>query len=99
VQLPNEGLDAVVQSIFDDVAVDRIQDDNGVLLHAQRGGGVNPVALPAGGFQARIDILGVVAALAVMMTSCAASASMIEASCRVPASTPKLGQPHRPGRW
>ena len=59
----NEGLDAVVQGVFDDVAVDRIQDDDRVLLHAQGGGGVNPVALPAGGFQARIDILGVVAAL------------------------------------
>ena len=59
----DEGLDAIVQGLLDDVAVDRIQNDDGVFLHPQGGGGVNPVTLPAGGFQARIDILGVVAAL------------------------------------
>ena len=59
----DEGLDAIVQGLLDDVAVDRIQNDDGIFLHPQGGGGVNPVTLPASGFQARIDILGVVAAL------------------------------------
>ncbi|MNG95860.1 hypothetical protein D3C79_549070 [compost metagenome] len=59
----DEGLDPLVQRLVDHVAVDRIQDDDGVLLHAQGGGGINPVTLPAGGQQTGIDILGVVATL------------------------------------
>ncbi len=59
----NEGLDAIVQGMLNHVAVDRIQNDDGIFLHPQGGGSVNPVTLPASGFQAGIDILGVIAAL------------------------------------
>ncbi|CAJ1776008.1 hypothetical protein LMCDFJHI_00678 [Aeromonas salmonicida] len=59
----DEGLEPLVQRLFDDVTVDRIQYDDGVFFHPQGGGGVNPVTLPASGLQTGIDILGVVAAL------------------------------------
>ncbi len=59
----DEGLDALGQRLVDHVAVDRIQNDDRVFVHAQGGSGINPVAFPAGGQQARINILGVVAAL------------------------------------
>jgi hypothetical protein len=43
--------------------VDGIEHDDGILLHAQAGRGVDPVALPTGGSQARMNVLGVIAAL------------------------------------
>ena len=57
-------LDAGIQLLVDDPAVDRIQDDDRVIGHAQRRGGVDPVALPAGFAQLGIDLAGVVATLA-----------------------------------
>jgi hypothetical protein len=42
---------ALGQGVLDDRQVDRVQDDDGVVLHAQGGGGVDPVARPAGSAQ------------------------------------------------
>ncbi|MCY1426578.1 hypothetical protein D9M71_424010 [compost metagenome] len=50
--------------LVDDLAVDRVEDDDRVILHAQAGSGVDPVALPAGFAQLGEDFVGVVAALA-----------------------------------
>ena len=44
-------LHAARQRVLDDVQVDRVEDDDRVVLHAQRRGGVDPVAVPAGGAQ------------------------------------------------
>ena len=49
---------------IDDRAVDRIQDDHGVVLHAQGTGRVDPVPGPAGGSEARVHVVRVVTALA-----------------------------------
>ena len=57
-------LDALAQRVLDDGQVDGVQDDDRVVLHAQRLGGIDPGAFPAGGAQLRIDGLGVVTALA-----------------------------------
>ena len=51
------------QRAVDHRPVDRVEDDDRVVLHAQGLGGVDPVAVPAGGAQPRIDVLGVLAAL------------------------------------
>jgi hypothetical protein len=65
VQLPpTKVLTPLSSCLLDLLAVDRIQHDDGVVVHAQGGGGVDPVAVPAGGAQPGIDFLGVVAALA-----------------------------------
>src|SRR5207244_5013343 len=56
-------LDAALERCVDDVAVHRIEDDHRVVFHAQRGGGVDPVALPAGLAQLWIELRRVVAAL------------------------------------
>ena len=45
-------------------AIDRIEDDDGIVAHAQRGSGVDPVSLPAILAQRRVDFGRVVAALA-----------------------------------
>jgi hypothetical protein len=55
--------DAARERGLDHRQVDRVENDDGVVLHAQRLGGVDPVAVPAGGAQARVDVLGVLAAL------------------------------------
>ncbi len=57
-------LGAGVQLLVDDLAVDRVQDDHGIVLHAQARRGVDPVTLPAGLAQLGEDFAGVVAALA-----------------------------------
>src|SRR5712664_186262 len=49
--------------ILDHVHVDRIQDDDRVVLHAKSGCGVYPVALPPRGTQLGKHLVGVVAAL------------------------------------
>ena len=65
VQLPpTKARTPLASAVLDDAGVDRIEDDDGVVAHAQRGGGVDPVALPAGLAQRRVDLGGVVAALA-----------------------------------
>jgi len=46
------------------VAIHRIEDDDRIVLHAQRGGGVDPVAVPADGAQLGENLGGVIAALA-----------------------------------
>jgi hypothetical protein len=51
------------QRVLDDRQVHRVQDDDGIVLHAQRGRGVNPVACPAGGAQLGEHLGGVVTAL------------------------------------
>ena len=56
-------LDAAGQAGVDDVPVDGVQHDDGVVVHAQRGGGVDPEAVPAAAAQLAVDLLGVVAAL------------------------------------
>ncbi len=64
VQLPPiQLLAALGQRVLDDRQVDRVEDDDRVVLHAQRRGGVDPVAVPAGGAQLGEHLGGVVAAL------------------------------------
>ena len=41
--------------------IDRVQDDDGVILHAKGGGGVDPVAVPARCTQVGVHLCGVVA--------------------------------------
>src|SRR5471032_2246671 len=57
-------LHALAQRVLDDVQVDRIEHDHGVLFHAQRRRGVDPKTVPAGRAQFREHLAGVVAALA-----------------------------------
>jgi hypothetical protein len=52
------------QRILDDVQIHRIENDDRVVLHAQRRSRIDPVALPAGGTQLREHLVGVIAALA-----------------------------------
>ena len=59
----DEILDAFVARRLHHRQIDRIQDDDGVLAHAQAGRGIDPVALPACCAQARMNRFGVVAAL------------------------------------
>ncbi len=60
----DKGMDAIVESGIDHITVDRVEDDNGIVLHTQGGGGIDPVSLPACCAQLRIDAAGVVTALA-----------------------------------
>ena len=59
----DEVLGAVDQALVDDVAVDGVQHDDRVVVHAQGGGGVDPEAVPAAAAQLAVDLLGVVPAL------------------------------------
>ncbi|MCY1239208.1 hypothetical protein D9M72_519900 [compost metagenome] len=59
----DEILHALGQRVLDHALVDRIQHDDGIVLHAQRGRRVDPVALPAGRAQLGENLVGVVAAL------------------------------------
>ena len=64
VQLPpTKSLHAAGQAGVDHVAVDGVQHNDGVVIHAQRGGGVDPEAVPAAAAQLGVHALGVVAAL------------------------------------
>src|SRR5450830_1902407 len=54
---------ALGERALDHGQVHRVQDDDGVVLHAQGGGGIDPVAVPAGGAQLGEHFGGVVAAL------------------------------------
>ena len=60
----NKGFYAVVQAIGDHALVNRVENDDGIVFHAQRRGRVNPVALPAAFTQLWIDFVGIIAALA-----------------------------------
>ncbi len=60
----DKGFDPTVDTLANHRMVDRIEDDDGIIFHAQRGGRINPVSLPAAGAQLWIDVTGVVAALA-----------------------------------
>ena len=55
---------AFVQRLVDHLAVDRVQHDDAVVGHAQRRGGVDPVAFPAGFAELGVHLVGVIAALA-----------------------------------
>ena len=54
---------AVFEAVVDDVAVDRVEDDNRIVFHAQGRSRVNPVAVPAAVAQGLEDGFGVVATL------------------------------------
>ena len=56
-------LDPAGEAGVDDVPVDGVQHDDGVLIHAQRGGGIDPEAVPAAAAELAVDLLGVVPAL------------------------------------
>ena len=60
----NVVLHAARQRILDHVQVDRIKHNDRVILHAQRGSGIDPVAVPAGCTQLREDLGRIVATLA-----------------------------------
>ncbi len=49
--------------MIDHLAVDRIEHDDGVIFHAQRRGGIDPVTVPAGFAQFGEYFVGVVAPL------------------------------------
>ncbi len=57
------GFGTAGDAVLDHLLVDRVEDDDGVVLHPQRRSGVDPVAVPARRTQLRVDVLGVVAAL------------------------------------
>ena len=59
----DEVLHSGCQTAVDDVAVDGVQHDDGVIVHAQGGSGVNPQAVPASCTQLRVHSLGVATAL------------------------------------
>src|SRR5258708_6924478 len=52
------------QRCVNDVAIHRIEDDHDILLHAQSGRRVYPIAIPPSGAQLRMNIAGVIAPLA-----------------------------------
>ena len=60
----DKGFYAVVQAGGDHVLVNRVEDNDRIVLHAQRRGRVNPVTLPAAFAQLRVNLVGVIAALA-----------------------------------
>ena len=59
----DEVLHAGCQAAVDDVAVNGVQHDDGVIVHAQGGSGINPQAVPACCTQLRVHSLGVATAL------------------------------------
>ena len=63
VQLPPINALTPRSNPVDDVAVHGIQNDDGILVHAQRTGCVDPHAIPARIAQLRINGRGVIAAL------------------------------------
>src|SRR5690606_18103807 len=60
----DEIFDAALEAVADQITVDRVEHDDGVVFHAQRRCRVDPVAIPAGCAQFRENFGGVVAALA-----------------------------------
>src|SRR5699024_3111659 len=59
----DELLHACVKPGVDHVTVDRVQHDDGGVLHAQRRGRIDPQTVPAGCAQLGVDLFGVVPAL------------------------------------
>ncbi len=57
-------LDAMLQTVLDHVQIDRIENDDGVVRHAQRGRRVDPIAIPPGCTQLGENLGRVVATLA-----------------------------------
>ena len=55
---------AAREAFANHVRIHGIEDDYGIVAHAQRRGGVNPVSLPAAFAEGRVDFSGVFAALA-----------------------------------
>ena len=60
----DKGFHAVVQAGGDHILVNRVEDNDRIVLHAQRRSRVNPVTLPAACAQLRVNLVGVIAALA-----------------------------------
>src|SRR5690554_215036 len=60
----NKGFYPGIKPFIDHLPVNRIQHDNGIILHAQTRGCVNPVTTPAGFTQLGENLVGVVTALA-----------------------------------
>ncbi len=58
------GFDTITQRLIDIATVDRVQHDNRVIFHAQRGSRIDPVAFPAFSTQLGVHLTGVIAALA-----------------------------------
>src|SRR5262249_2026153 len=52
------------QRLLDDRHVDRVEHDDGIIVHSQGLRGVYPIAVPAGSAQLRVDLGGVITALA-----------------------------------
>jgi hypothetical protein len=55
--------DTGLERLVDHIAVHRVEHDHGVVFHAQRRRGVDPVAVPAGRPQSRMHVGRVIAAL------------------------------------
>ncbi len=60
----HKGLHAIVQAVGNHVLVDRVENNNGIIFHAQRRSRVNPVTLPSAFAQLWINFVGIIAALA-----------------------------------
>ncbi|MNE03743.1 hypothetical protein D3C80_962550 [compost metagenome] len=60
----HKGFHAVVQAVGDHALVNRVENNDGIVFHAQRRRRVNPVALPAAFTQLWINFVGIIAALA-----------------------------------
>ena len=59
----DKGLNAFVQAVGDDILVNRIENNDGIVFHTQRRGCVNPVTLPTAFTKLWIDFVGIIAAL------------------------------------
>ncbi len=80
-----------VQAVGNHVTVDRVENNNGIIFHAQRRSRVNPVTLPSALAQLWINFVGIIAATAGRDDIERFSASD-QASCSVPVEvSPKVG--------
>ncbi len=57
------GFDTITQRLIDITTVDRVQHDDGLIFHAQRGRSIDPVTFPALGTQLGVHLAGVITAL------------------------------------
>ena len=55
--------DATMQRLLDDIQIDRIEHDDGIVFHPQAGGRINPISVPAGCAQLGENLGGVIAPL------------------------------------
>lgn len=60
----DEGFGSLSEGLVDDVLIERVENNDGILVHAEGGCGIDPVAIPTSSAEERVDALRVVATLA-----------------------------------